>query len=599
MSESEALREVEEWIARVRLGAVVFALLEVLVFTPHYPPGREAWGLGVALVFAVGAVAIFVANRRGLDVRRRRVLSGGAMLLDTVVVVAFVFVYAYEPGTQTREALFFLSVEAALRWGLRGGIGISLALLPVLVAFERYRSHRYPPHDFISDNVSFPFGLLVIVGAIVGWLVGRMRVERARAESRAGEAEWLRDRLGQRADLLDAAKRCARALSSSLELDEASTAFIRELRGLVPFDRMAIVLAEDGVARVLATSGESAETSMPPGTALSLENNILAEVVTSGQTAYRPDMSEPRYDEEPALVDIGVRSRVVVPLPVGGRTIGVLSIGRGEIDAFTEDEIELVTLLGRLVAGAVQNIRAYEAERRTVDELRRLSALRADFVSLVSHDLRSPMATVIGSARTLQQHWRELKPEQRDSFIALIADETSRLASLISDVLETSRIESGTFSFAFRDVDVGTLVRDAAAVAGLAQNEVPIEAEVHGDLSGVRADPERLRQALTNLIENAVKWSPHGTPVAVVARATNGVVRIDVRDSGPGIPSDQQRVIFEKFGRADVGGRARPGTGLGLYIARSILEAHGGSLELASTVGRGSTFTIVLPARTG
>ena len=597
MDESPALQEVEEWIARVRLGAVVFALLEVLVFTPDYPAGRQAWAVAVTLVFAVGAVAIFVLNRRGLSTPQRKALAAAAMLLDSVVIVAFVFVFAYEPGTQTREALFFLSVEAALRWGLRGGIGMSLALLPVLVAFESYRSDRYPPHEFVSDNVSFPFGLLLIVGAIVGWLVGRMRAERAVAEARAGEAEWLRDRFGQRADLLDAANRCARALSSSLELEEASTAFIRELRGLVPFDRMAIVLAEDEVARVLATSGEGAQTSMPPGSILPLENNILAEVVSSGQTAYRPDMSEPRYDEEPVLLGIGVRSRVVVPLPVGARTIGILSIGRGEVEAFTEDEIELVTLLGRLVAGAVQNIRAYEAERRTVEELRRLSALRADFVSLVSHDLRSPMATVIGSARTLQQRWRDLGPEQRDAFIALIADETSRLAALISDVLDTSRIEADTFSFAFRDVDLGTLVRDAAAAAGLAQHEVPVRAEVHGDLSRVRADPERLRQALTNLIENAVKWSPHGTPVAIVARATDGVVRIDVRDSGPGIPSHQQRLIFEKFGRADVGGRARPGTGLGLYIARSILEAHGGSLELASTVGRGSTFTMILPAR--
>jgi signal transduction histidine kinase len=599
VDDGRALREVEEWIARVRLGAVVFALLEVLVFTPEYPASRQAWALAVTLVFAVGACAIFVVNRRPLGAARRRQLAAAAMLLDTVVIVAYVFVYAYEPGTQTREALFFLSVEAALRWGLRGGVGMSLVLLPVLVGFELYRSDRYPPHDFVSDNVSFPFGMLVIVGAIVGWLVGRMRAERTVAESRAGEAEWLRDRLGQRADLLDAANRCARALSSSLELDEASTAFIRELRGLVPFDRMAIVLAEDDAARVLAVAGEGAETSMPPGSLLPLENNILAEVVSSGQPAYRPDMSEPRYDEERVLLGIGVRSRVVVPLPVGARAIGVLSIGRADADAFTEDEIELVTLLGRLVAGGVQNIRAHEAERRTVEELRRLSALRADFVSIVSHDLRSPMATVIGSARTLQQRWRELEPQQRDSFIALIADETSRLAALISDVLDTSRIDSGAFSFSFRNVDLGTLVRDVAAAAALAQHEVPVQAEVQGDLSAVRADPERIRQALTNLIENAVKWSPHATPVRIVARATNGVVRIDVRDSGPGIPSDQQRLIFDKFGRADVGGRARPGTGLGLYIARSILEAHGGSLELASTVGRGSTFTIVLPAAVG
>src|SRR5207302_880252 len=114
-----------------------------------------------------------------------------------------------------------------------------------------------------------------------------------------------------------------------------------------------------------------------------------------------------------------------------------------ETDAFVPDELELIQLLGRLVATAVQNIRAYEAERSTADELRRLSALRADFVSLVSHELRSPMAAVIGAARTLQGRWRELSAEQREAFLALIGDETSRLANLIAELPEPSPIEAG------------------------------------------------------------------------------------------------------------------------------------------------------------
>src|SRR5204863_9448931 len=139
-------------------------------------------------------------------------------------------------------------------------------------------------------------------------------------------------------------------------------------------------------------------------------------------------------------------------------TIGMLGVMRDRPNAFSPEEIEFVTLLGRLVATAAQNIRAYEAERRTVEELRRLSALRADFVSLVSHELRSPMAAVIGAARTLQGRWRELSAEQRPSFLALIADETTRLSNLIADVLDTSRIEAGTFSYTFSDVDLTRLV---------------------------------------------------------------------------------------------------------------------------------------------
>jgi signal transduction histidine kinase len=273
----------------------------------------------------------------------------------------------------------------------------------------------------------------------------------------------------------------------------------------------------------------------------------------------------------------------------------MISLSRERANAFTDDEVELVALLGRFVATAVQNIRVFEAERETVDELRRLSALRADFVSLVSHELRSPMAAVIGAARTLQDRWRQLTPEQRDAFLALIADETNRLAALIGDVLDTSRIEAGTFSYSFTDVDLSRLVKDAVSIASFGQDEVPVRAEVVEPLPPIRGDRERLRQVLANLIDNAVKYSPAGEEVAVTAARENGLVRITVRDRGPGIPFDQQRIIFEKFGRAEVTGGSKPGTGLGLFIARSIAEAHGGTLEVESQPDRGTAFTLTLP----
>src|SRR5262249_8289072 len=131
--------------------------------------------------------------------------------------------------------------------------------------------------------------------------------------------------------------------------------------------------------------------------------------------------------------------------------------------SFTSEDVELVSLLGRIVATAVQNIRSYDAERKTVEELRRLSTLRADFVSLVSHELRSPM---IGAARTLEGRWRELSADKRQSCLELISDETTRLATLIADVLDTSRIEAGTFMFSFTDVDVADVVHDVRRGGG-------------------------------------------------------------------------------------------------------------------------------------
>jgi signal transduction histidine kinase len=582
-------RPLEWWISVVRLLAVPFAVLQVAL-TTGYPAGYERVAWVLVGVLGLGAGAIYSRVRRGVS----SALVAAAMAFDFAIISAFVVLYAFELGTPTRQILFFAVVLGAARYGLAGGVAVSVAAVPVAAWFEERRSHFFHT-GYRVDFVTFQAGAGFLMALLVGWLVARLDEQRGTAELRAEEAEALRDELGRRADLLDAANRCARALSSSLDLDEAFGAFIRELRGLVPFERMAIVLAEDDVARVIATAGAQADDVMPPGTHLDLENNLLADVVARGQTVYRRDMSTPEYVEETRLVAIGVRCRVAAPLLVGARAIGLISVGRAEADAFAGHEIELVSLLGRLVASAVQNMRAYESERRTVEELRRLSALRADFVSLVSHELRSPMAAVIGAARTLQQRWRELQPDQREAFLALIGDETSRLAELIGDVLDTSRIDAGTFTYQFAPVDLAVLVQETVATFTVGQDEVPVVAHVGDGVPAIHGDGMRLRQVLSNLVDNAVKYSPAGVPVEVTLAAFDGTIQISVRDRGQGIAVDDQRLVFEKFGRV-ASGASKPGTGLGLYIARSIAEAHGGALRVTSAPGRGATFTLTLPA---
>ena len=579
-------KPIEWWISIVRLLAVPFAVLQVSL-TTHYPSHYEliAWLLTAAL--AVGALALFATVRETITYR------SVAMVFDFAIVSAFTVLYGFEPGTPTRQLLFLAIVVGAVRFGMRGGLGIALAAVPVAAVFEEQRSHWFHV-GYRIEFVTFQAGAGVLMALLVGWVVTRLDEQRAMAELRAEEAETLRDELGRRADLLDAANRCARALSSSLDLDEAVKAFIRELRGLLPFDRMAIVLSEEGTARIVATAGEQADAAMSAGAEFDPENSLISDVVARGQTVYRRDMAQHEYVEEEQLVALGLRSRVAAPLLAGARPIGLIALSRREPDAFREHEIELAGLLGRLAASAVQNIRAYEGERRTVEELRRLSALRADFVSLVSHELRSPMAAVIGAARTLQARWRELQPDQRESFLALIGDETTRLAALIGDVLDTSRIDAGTFSYRFRDVDVAALVRDTVATAAVGQDEVPIVVEGTPDAGVVRGDPERLRQIFGNLIDNAVKYSPAGERVEVRVTQSNGEVLVSVRDRGPGIKASDQRMIFEKFGRV-AGGDSKPGSGLGLFIARSIAEAHGGTIALSSAPGRGTTFTVKLP----
>ena len=411
----------EQWIAFVRLVAVVLAALQVGVFADTYPPGYEKWAWLLTAGFAAVGLTLFVLSRYE---RRPRIVGFAALAVDTLVVAAYGLIFSFEYGSPMRWALIFVVAEAALRYGLRGGIALPVVLLPYLYAAEAWRAEEFGPPDFIARRVLFPLGVLLLTGLIVGWLVSQLRAVAMRAEARAADAERLRDELSRRVDVFEAANRCARALGSSLELDAAFAAFNRELGALVPFDRAVILLEEDGRMRAMAIAGAGAEST---GADQGVSGSILEHVAETGRVAYRPDISDKRFLEEENLYELGLRSRVAAPLELGGRPIGALSVSRREVDAFLPEEVELIALLGRLVAAAVQNIRTYDAERATVVELRRLSALRADFVALVSHELRSPMTAVIGAAHTLQQRWRELRPEQREAFLTVIGDETSRL----------------------------------------------------------------------------------------------------------------------------------------------------------------------------
>ena len=346
---------------------------------------------------------------------------------------------------------------------------------------------------------------------------------------------------------------------------------------------------------MFAVAGEGAKSVFPPGTARLIAGSAIEDVLRSGQTLYREDMSEQHYVEEAQLLRLGLRCRVVAPLVAGTDPIGSIAVVRKEPASFGVAEIELLGLLGRMVGSAVQNIRAFSAEHRTVEELRRLSALRADFVSMVSHELRSPMGSLLGSAETLQARWRQLGPEQRDSFLALIAHETNRLSALVDDVLDTSRIEAGTFGYSFEDVNLSRLVRDSVEAAERSQDDVRVTARVPDVLPSIRADRDRLRQVLANVLDNAVKYSPAGSEVHVDAYTANGRVHVDVSDEGPGVRAEDREVIFEKFGRLNPGREGKPGTGLGLFIARSIVEAHGGTLDVSTGPWEGARFRLSLP----
>ena len=237
-----------------------------------------------------------------------------------------------------------------------------------------------------------------------------------------------------------------------------------------------------------------------------------------------------------------------------------------------------------------------------VSELRRLQRIRTEFIDNLSHELRTPLTTVSLLAETLTREAETvgdaLPPKMRDR-IGKIEVETGHLVQMVSELLDLSRIESGSSLGPLEDVDLGRLANDATERLRLfaERQGVTLHVEVPAVLPTVRGDPVRLGQVLINLVHNAVKFSPDGGAVTIEVRTESETVVVSVRDHGVGIPRAAQDRIFERFYKVD---RARVrgetgGTGLGLAIARHVIEQHHGRIWVESTDGVGSTFSFALP----
>jgi signal transduction histidine kinase len=232
---------------------------------------------------------------------------------------------------------------------------------------------------------------------------------------------------------------------------------------------------------------------------------------------------------------------------------------------------------------------------RDVTDERLLEDERSEFLATISHELRTPMTGVYGAAQTLLRRGAELREDQRQSLLSMIAEEAARLSQITEEVLVTSQLDRGELSVQRTAVDVADVVRSAVySLPPQLQDSLSIDVKVDDDIGVAAGDSDRLQQVLVNLLDNAAKYG--SAPVRVSAESANGVVRIAVSDAGPGIGAADRERIFEKFYRADAQlKRTARGTGLGLYISRELTERMGGRLALASTPSEGATFVVELP----
>lgn len=228
-------------------------------------------------------------------------------------------------------------------------------------------------------------------------------------------------------------------------------------------------------------------------------------------------------------------------------------------------------------------------------ELRRLETVRHDFISNISHELRTPIASLKVLAETLQEGAIDDKAVTQE-FLHKINIETDRLAQMVNELSELSRIESGEVSLKLEPVDLGEVVRQVTERlrAQAERGGLSLEVDIPASLPEALGDEERVEQVLVNLLHNAIKFTPLGGRVTISTRVEGDSILVSVADTGVGISADDLPRIFERFYKADKA-RAGGGTGLGLAIAKHIVEAHGGKIWAESTEGRGSTFTFTLP----
>jgi two-component system sensor histidine kinase ResE len=270
-----------------------------------------------------------------------------------------------------------------------------------------------------------------------------------------------------------------------------------------------------------------------------------------------------------------------------------------------KEQIGEISLQGRhwviLVSPLYSNqfIRGAVAVLRDMTEERQLDKMRIDFIANVSHELRTPISMLQGYSEAIVDDIAESQEEKKE-MAKVIYDESLRMGRLVNELLDLARMEAGHLQLSFEDIDLSPFInRIIHKFQGLAKdNEIQLNAEIEDGISSVSFDPDRIEQVLTNLIDNAIRHTPKGGSVRLKATSEDMGIRLEVKDSGSGIPEEDLPFVFERFYKADKARtRGRAGTGLGLAIVKNIIDAHHGSVSVQSKMGLGTTFTFLLPRK--
>ncbi|MHB8873780.1 MAG: sensor histidine kinase [Myxococcaceae bacterium] len=372
-----------------------------------------------------------------------------------------------------------------------------------------------------------------------------------------------------------------------LELPDLLRDVAAKVRAVFAVDTVSILLLSEDGSELELRAGfgmEEADAGLA-GRTLQERRAVIVEDIDTVQLA------------SPVLRDLGVRSLVEVPMRLEGQAIGMLQVGSLTPRAFTGNEATLLQLIADRLAIAADRARSFAREREQRQQAQQAVRARDELLAVVSHDLRNPLNAISLGASVLQSklssHGESARMRHHADTIKRAAD---RMTRLIADLLDAAKIEAKGLSIERGPVDAVALLTEItdSLRAAADQKSLLLEQRIAKGLPQALCDRARVMQVLSNLIGNAIKFTPEGGEVLVCAGANGGEILYSVSDTGPGLAQEELLHLFERYWQAQR--TARQGSGLGLYIAKGIVEAHGGRMWAESRPGQGSRFFFTLPA---
>jgi signal transduction histidine kinase len=417
------------------------------------------------------------------------------------------------------------------------------------------------------------------------------------AESRAAELERLNDELRR------VAARATRLLRVTTGLSEATS--VQDVTGVVLDKGLSVIEASGGMLvqrenadqlRVLGSRGFGPDALARVARDT---NGPMVDVIRTATPMWFESMAELRRRFPQSLAqesDVsGMHWGSIMPLVHSNETVGALGLVFTQPRAFGVTDRAFTLLLAQATAAALHRASSFDAERQKRRDAELLARGREEVLGVVAHDLRNPL-NLIGTSNQLLREG-ESSPE-RQKFLDIAVRATNQMNRLVGDLLDTVRLQSGHLSLNVENVSVEDIFRQAEATfrSAAAERHLRLDIETPEPGIAVRADPLRVSQIVANLLGNAIKFVPENGRVALRAVRDGPQVCFQVEDTGPGIPPADVEHLFDKFWQARKGDYR--GVGLGLPIAKGLVEAHGGQIRVESTLGAGSTFSFTLPAAT-